>query len=84
LKFKGVVKRMNSTKSAVASIDVSTRAKRRKAMSLVVEILESIRTAEEAYMERMPVNFHSGGAYAAADDSVDAIIDAVIGLSDAY
>ena len=71
-------------KSILDSIDVSTRRKRRKAMTLVIELLEKIRHAEEQYMERMPINLQSGGAYTAADESVDAIIEAIIGLLNAY
>ena len=71
-------------KSFLDSIDVSTRGKRRKAMALVIELLEKIRNAEERYMERIPLNLRSGDAYFAADYSVDAIIDAIIDLLDAY
>ena len=65
-------------------IDVSTRAKRRKATELVVELLEKIRHAEERYMQRIPLNLRSGDAYFSADYSVGAIIDAIIVLFDAY
>lgn len=75
---------MNSIKVITGSLDVSTRGKRRKAMSLVIVMLEKIRNAEEEYMLRMPLNFQLGEAYSAADQSVDAIIEAVDYLSDAY
>jgi hypothetical protein len=75
---------MNSIKVITGSLDVSTRGKRRNAMSLVILMLEKIRNAEEEYMLRMPLNLQSGEAYAAADQSVDAIIEAVDYLSDAY
>ena len=71
-------------KSCLDSIDVSTRGKRRKAMELAVELLEKIRHAEERYMERIPLNLRSGDAYFSADYSVDAILDAIISLFDAY
>lgn len=75
---------MDSIKPAVASVDVSTRGKRRKAVSLVIDILEKIRVAEEAYMERIPLNLRESEAYDAADYSIDIIIDAIVSLSDAY
>jgi hypothetical protein len=71
-------------KSLLDSIDVSTRGKRRKAMLLAIELLEKIRHAEELYMERIPPNLQSGDAYATADESVDVLTDAIIGLLDAY
>jgi len=71
-------------KSCLDPIDVSTRAKRRKAMELAIELLEKIRHAEERYMERIPLNLRSGAAYFSADYSVDAIIDAIISLIGAY
>jgi hypothetical protein len=66
------------------SIDVSTRKKRRKAVVLAIELLKKIRYAEEQYMARVPRNLHSGGAYFASDDSIDAIAGALISLLDAY
>jgi hypothetical protein len=67
-------------KSFINSIDVSTRGKRRKAMALVIELLEKIRHAEERYLERIPSNLRSGSAYFEADYSVNTIIDAIIAL----
>jgi hypothetical protein len=66
------------------SVDVSTRGKRRNAMVLVIELLEKIRNAEEQYMEKIPLNLQSGDAYYETECCVDAIIDAIDGLSDTY
>jgi hypothetical protein len=66
------------------SVDVSTRCKRRKAMRLVIELLEKICHAEERYMERISLNFRAGAAYFEADYSVDAMIDAIIDLMRVY
>jgi ABC-type dipeptide/oligopeptide/nickel transport system ATPase component len=49
-------------KSFPDSIDLSTRRKRRKAMALVIELLEKIRITEESYMEKFPLNLRSGKA----------------------
>ena len=66
------------------SVDVSTRAKRRKVMALVIELLEIIRHAEERFLERVPLNLQSGNAYSDAEYSVDIIIDAIDELVNAY
>jgi hypothetical protein len=71
-------------KSFINSIDVSTRGKRRKAIYLVIELLEKIRNAEERYLERIPLNLQSSSAYSSADESIYTIINAIIGLVDAY
>jgi hypothetical protein len=71
-------------KTFIDSIDVSTRGKRRKAMGLVIDLLEKIRIAEELYMERTPINLQSSRAYSEADYTDEAIITAIIGLLDAY
>jgi len=75
---------MNSVKSIAATFDISTRGKRRKAVLYIIDLLKKIREAEENYMAKVPLNLQSGDAYAAADESVDAIIDAVNCLEDAY
>ena len=75
---------MNSIKASSSFIDLSTRGKRRKAVAAIIEILEKIRAAEETNLERFPLNFRDGDAYAAADYSLDVIIDAICGLIDAY
>jgi len=71
-------------KSFIDSVDVSTRGKRRKAMALVIELLEKIRHSEERYLENIPLNLQSGSAYADAEYSVDIIIDAIVELLNAY
>jgi len=74
----------NSMNSFLDSIDVSTRGKRRKAMVLVIKLLEKIRHAEERYMERIPLNLRAGHAYFEADYCVDTLIEAIINLLNAY
>jgi hypothetical protein len=74
----------NTVDSFLDSVDVSTRAKRRKATILVVELLEAIRHAEERYLERIPLNLQSGSAYSDAEYSIEVIIDAIDDLMNAY
>ena len=64
--------------------DISTRPQRRRAVSLVIAELEKIRMAEEAYLNRIPLNLQGGEAALSADDSVSYLIDAICTLSDAY
>jgi hypothetical protein len=71
-------------KDCLGSVDLSTRAKRRRAASLAVCLLKRIRLAEEESMGRIPANLQGCEAYSNADLSVDAIIDAVAALEDAY
>jgi len=73
-----------SFNSVFGNVDISTRPKRRRAVSLIITELSRIRYAEENYMEKIPFNMRDGDAYAAADYSVDMITDAIITLMDSY
>lgn len=75
---------MPSFNAVFGAMDISTRPKRRRAVSLIISELSRIRNAESEYMERIPVNMKNGDAYAATDDSVDLLTDAIIYLMDAY
>ena len=70
--------------AAIDRLDLSTRQKRRQALARVITALEYIRDEEEAYQDRIPRNLQGGKAYAAADDSVSIVTDAIIFLWDAY
>jgi hypothetical protein len=63
---------------------LSSRAKRRKALEVILEELEKIRYAEEAYQERIPMNLQNSCAYYSAEDCVSIITDGIIFLSDAF
>jgi hypothetical protein len=75
---------MPTLDSIFGALDISTRPKRRRAVSLIIEELSQIRNEEESYMERIPTNLQEGDAYAAAEYSVDLVTDAIISLMDAY
>jgi len=75
---------MPTFQTLFGNVDISTRPKRRRAVSLIVSELSRIRSEEESYMERIPDNLKDGDAYAAADESVDLLSDAILSLSDAY
>jgi len=65
-------------------VDVTTRRKRREILSIAVQLLEQIRQAEEAYLERVPENFQSSEAYVATEEYVGFIADALDSLRDVY
>ena len=75
---------MPSYNAVFGSVDISSRPKRRRAVSLIITLLSRIRQAESDYMERIPQNMVDSDAHAAADDSIDLLTDAIVYLMDAY
>jgi hypothetical protein len=75
---------MNTFEAIMGNIDISTRPKRRKAVSLIIRWISSIYMQEFEYLGRIPGNFHSGNAYAAADYSLDMLDEAMTFLIAAY
>ena len=73
-----------TAKNILLSADVSTRSKRRQLVSLVICLLDRIRLAEEVNLERFPLSLRDSEAFFNAEESLDAITDAIVGLSDAY
>ena len=68
----------------IASVDVSSRRKRRAATALAIGLLGKIHLAEEDYLSRIPLNLHGSAAYAAAEDTIDSLIDAILTLDCAF
>jgi hypothetical protein len=64
--------------------DISTRPKRRRAVSIIVATLGQIQRAETAYLERMPDNLQDSDAHAAAEESIDMLTEAIGFLIEAY
>jgi hypothetical protein len=71
-------------KTALDTVDLSSRAKRRKAAALVSAFLERIRSAEEAYMERIPENLQTCDAYDKADNAIGLLDEAIDLVDSAY
>jgi len=65
-------------------VDVTSRRKRREILSIAVQLLEQIREAEEAYLERVPENFQSSAVYVATEEYVGFLSDALDSLRDVY
>jgi hypothetical protein len=63
---------------------LSTRRKRRKAAALAATLLERIRVAEEAYMERIPENLQGSDAYGDADFSIGLLDEAIEAVGSVY
>jgi len=75
---------MRELKSLLGIIDLSNRAKRRKAAGLSAMLLERIQAAEEAYMGRIPDNLHGSEAYENAECSIGLLDDAIDMVASVY
>ena len=73
-----------ASRSFIAAIDVSTRRKRRAATALAIDLLGKIHLAEEDYVSKIPPNLHGSAAYAAAEDTIDSLVDAILTLDCAF
>jgi hypothetical protein len=62
--------------SAILSFDISTRRKRRIAISFIIELLEMIYHAEHDYKEQLPIKLHGSKSYTIAEDAI-VIFDAI-------
>ncbi|MDR1073567.1 MAG: hypothetical protein LBL45_07825 [Treponema sp.] len=70
--------------SLFGTLDITSRPKRRRAISLIIIELSHIREQEEDYLEHIPFNLQDGDAAAAANDSLDFLSDAILNLMEAY
>lgn len=75
---------MNTLKSTLDALDLSSKAKRRKATALASCLLERIRSAEEAYLHRIPLNLQGSDAYDSADCSIGLLDDAIDAVNSVY
>ena len=65
-------------------VDLSSRAKRRKAAVLAARLLEHIRDAEEAYLVRIPENLQASVAFDNAEESIGLLADAIDAVYSVY
>lgn len=65
-------------------IDLSSRRKRRAAAKLAVRLIDMIHLAEFQYLQKIPFNLRSSGAYCAADDALDWLVAAMQYIGYAY
>jgi flagellar biosynthesis chaperone FliJ len=73
------IARKNANKS-----NIDTRGKRRRHISLIVTQLEAIMERENVYMDNIPDNLKTSQAYENAEQSVDALEQAIEVLKEAY
>ena len=72
------------SKARVLAPDYSTRGKRRTALRYHTEQIEAIRDAEETYKDRIPETLQGGQRYDDAEQTVEALDEAVDALSRAF
>jgi len=75
---------MQSLKSAIVLVDLSSRGKRRKVATLIIGLLERIRAAEQSYIDRMPINLQQSDAYDTAESSICQLDEAIDAVSSVY
>jgi hypothetical protein len=68
----------------IEALDISTRPKRRRAVTIIIRALGQIYMEEFNYMNRIPTNLHGADAYSAADDTLDYLDEAMCTLNYAY
>ena len=73
----------DSSKSS-QSVAVATRLQRRKAVKHILDLLGSIIDAETQYMENIPQNLRNSRNYDIAEQSLDALEEALDLLENAY
>jgi len=77
-------KPVKKLKASVPAPDYSTRGKRRTALRYYAEQVEAIRDAEETYRDNIPETLQGGQRYDDADQTVQALDEAIDALSRAF
>jgi hypothetical protein len=68
----------------VQRLDLSSREKRRKAVALASSLLDRVRAAELTNLDNFPPAFRDSDAFANAESSFDALLEAIVALDDIY
>jgi len=77
-------KPLKKLKAKAAAPDYSTRGKRRAALRYHAEQVDAIRDAEETYKDNIPETLQAGQRYDDANQTVEALDEAVDALSRAF
>ena len=77
-------KPLKKLKAKAAAPDYSTRGKRRAALRYHAEQVDAIRDAEETYKDNIPETLQAGQRYCDADQTFEALDNAVDALSRAF
>ena len=75
---------MHSLKSSLAALDLSSRKKRRNAISLTAALLVRVRDEEEAYMNRIPDNLQGSDAYSDSECFISLLDEAIDLVASVY
>jgi hypothetical protein len=78
------ISRFMSGQAITKKQDTTTRQHRRKAIKSMVKELEEIMDAEQRYMDNIPENLQSSRTYEAAEQTVQALEEALGILTEAY
>ena len=71
-------------KNLLMSVDLSSRGKRRKAITLVIGLLMEIRAGEQTLMLQMPLNLQGSVVFETAEYAIDIIDEAIDIISSVY
>jgi hypothetical protein len=71
-------------KDLLMSVDLSSRGKRRKAITLVIGLLMEIRAGEQTLMLQMPLNLQGSVVFETAEYAIDIIDEAIDIISSVY
>jgi len=74
----------NKPTSSRNELNVAARKHRRKALGILLQQLEMIRDAELQYQENIPENLVNSIRYEAADQSIEALQEAIDKLNEVY
>jgi len=66
------------------NLEYGSRRKRRTAIKSIHELLVAIRTAEQKYLDNVPVNFRDSEPFEVGENAVDALDEIICLLSEVY
>jgi hypothetical protein len=71
-------------KNAGAAPDLNSRGKRRRAVNKIISALQKVYDAEEDYRSNIPENLQPGPAFAASEETLEILSEAIDGLNSAF
>ena len=74
----------NPQRNVVSPVKVKTLGDRRKAMCIVIRLLNEIHDAEATYIENTPENLQCSSRYEMAEERLEMLSDALDAVNDIY